>query len=101
VTGNVSSADTPPRKGRNLHEGSARDFLAGPSSISRALSRWFPEETGGERGIRTLDTGLSPYNALAGRPLRPLGHLSGGGEFYLVMAANRTAARRRPMVRLT
>ena len=31
---------------------------------------------GGERGIRTLDTGLSPYNALAGRHLRPLGHLS-------------------------
>ena len=36
------------------------------------------EGCGGERGIRTLDTGLSPYNALAGRPLRPLGHLSGG-----------------------
>src|SRR5207249_2538104 len=35
------------------------------------------ELSGGERGIRTLDTGLSPYNALAGRPLRPLGHLSG------------------------
>ena len=35
--------------------------------------------TGGERGIRTLDTGLSPYNALAGRRLRPLGHLSGNG----------------------
>src|SRR5712664_3033358 len=34
------------------------------------------QESGGERGIRTLDTGLSPYNALAGRPLRPLGHLS-------------------------
>ena len=32
---------------------------------------------GGERGIRTLDNGLSRYNALAGRPLRPLGHLSG------------------------
>ena len=31
---------------------------------------------GGEGGIRTLDTGLSPYNALAGRHLRPLGHLS-------------------------
>ena len=31
---------------------------------------------GGEKGIRTLDTGLSPYNALAGRRLRPLGHLS-------------------------
>ena len=35
-------------------------------------------KSGGERGIRTLDTGLSRYNALAGRPLRPLGHLSGG-----------------------
>src|SRR3954468_23810498 len=35
-------------------------------------------EGGGEREIRTLDTGLSPYNALAGRPLRPLGHHSGG-----------------------
>src|SRR5688572_10703426 len=32
---------------------------------------------GGVRGIRTLDTGLSRYNALAGRPLRPLGHHSG------------------------
>src|SRR5262245_51935360 len=40
------------------------------------------EEGGGERGIRTLDTGLSPYNALAGRPLRPLGHLSGEAELY-------------------
>src|SRR6185503_3855670 len=36
------------------------------------------KETGGVRGIRTLDTGLSRYNALAGRPLRPLGHHSGG-----------------------
>src|SRR6266852_8896337 len=34
------------------------------------------QTVGGERGIRTLDTRLSPYNALAGRPLRPLGHLS-------------------------
>src|SRR5258706_10691335 len=38
----------------------------------------FPLQFGGEREIRTLDTGLSPYNALAGRPLRPLGHHSGG-----------------------
>jgi hypothetical protein len=33
--------------------------------------------TGGERGIRTLDTGVSPYNGLANRRLQPLGHLSG------------------------
>jgi hypothetical protein len=31
---------------------------------------------GGERGIRTLDTGLGPYNGLANRRLQPLGHLS-------------------------
>lgn len=31
---------------------------------------------GGERGIRTLDTGLSPYASLAGKCLRPLGQLS-------------------------
>src|SRR5207302_11049595 len=30
----------------------------------------------GERGIRTLDTGLTPYNGLANRRLQPLGHLS-------------------------
>jgi hypothetical protein len=30
-----------------------------------------------ERGIRTLDTGVSPYNGLANRRLQPLGHLSG------------------------
>ena len=35
-------------------------------------------KTGGEGGIRTLDRGLSPYNGLANRRLRPLGHLSGG-----------------------
>ena len=31
---------------------------------------------GGERGIRTLDTDLSPYASLAGKCLRPLGQLS-------------------------
>jgi hypothetical protein len=33
-------------------------------------------ETGGEAGIRTLDTGFSPYNGLANRRLQPLGHLT-------------------------
>ena len=30
----------------------------------------------GEGGIRTLDGGLYPHNALAGRRLQPLGHFS-------------------------
>jgi hypothetical protein len=34
------------------------------------------EKFGGERGIRTLDTDLSPYASLAGKCLRPLGQLS-------------------------
>src|SRR4026209_9017 len=32
--------------------------------------------TGGEAGIRTLDTAFRPYNGLANRRLRPLGHLT-------------------------
>jgi hypothetical protein len=32
--------------------------------------------TGGDGGIRTLDTGLCPYAPLAGECLRPLGHVS-------------------------
>ncbi len=31
----------------------------------------------GEGGIRTLEAGFSPPNALAGRRLQPLGHFSG------------------------
>jgi hypothetical protein len=33
--------------------------------------------SGGEAGIRTLGTGVSPYNGLANRRIRPLCHLSG------------------------
>ena len=33
----------------------------------------------GEGGIRTLDGGIHPHNALAGRRLQPLGHFSGTG----------------------
>ena len=32
--------------------------------------------TGGEAGIRTLDTDFGPYNGLANRRLQPLGHLT-------------------------
>ena len=40
--------------------------------------------TGGEAGIRTLDRGLSPYNGLANRRLRPLGHLTALPEVYAI-----------------
>ena len=36
----------------------------------------FLKSYGGERGIRTLDRGLT-YTPLAGERLQPLGHLSG------------------------
>ncbi len=53
-----------------------------------AILPWRPSEfskaemveivgTGGEGGIRTLGTGVSPYNGLANRRIRPLCHLSG------------------------
>ena len=38
--------------------------------------------TGGEGGIRTLGTGVSPYNGLANRRIRPLCHLSGPNELH-------------------
>ena len=41
------------------------------------------EKTGGEGGIRTLGTGVSPYNGLANRRIRPLCHLSGVRIFIL------------------
>src|SRR4029450_12829076 len=43
------------------------------------LTSWHEVEKlgiGGEAGIRTLGTGLSPYNGLANRRLQPLGHLT-------------------------
>ena len=45
-----------------------------------------PDVRSGEGGIRTLEAGISPPNALAGRRLQPLGHFSG--------RAHRTAALR-------
>jgi hypothetical protein len=58
----------------------------GRSSSCRSKSReWRVSEekinswnklTGGEAGIRTLDTAFRPYNGLANRRLQPLGHLT-------------------------
>ena len=41
-------------------------------------------KTGGEGGIRTLGTGVSPYNGLANRRIRPLCHLSGAAELQFI-----------------
>src|SRR5258708_22372265 len=46
----------------------------GLPTVARALAR--RAKVGGEAGIRTLDTGFSPYNGLANRRLQPLGHLT-------------------------
>jgi hypothetical protein len=42
-------------------------------------------KTGGEGGIRTLGTGVSPYNGLANRRIRPLCHLSVVAELHFIM----------------
>jgi hypothetical protein len=49
-----------------------------PGKSSRKTSQSLcSQESGGEGGIRTLGTGVSPYNGLANRRIRPLCHLSG------------------------
>jgi hypothetical protein len=55
--------------------------------------------SGGEGGIRTLGTGVSPYNGLANRRIRPLCHLSGVWSFSLPRLNSAFAAplRRRQM----
>src|SRR5262249_57727134 len=40
------------------------------------------ERLSGEGGIRTLEAGIPPPNALAGRRLQPLGHFSERGTGY-------------------
>src|SRR5262249_27554551 len=66
----------------------------GRARTLHAQSRIDPRKVvGGVRGIRTLDTGLSPYNALAGRPLRPLGHHSGGTRIIAYSACRSQTTR--------
>jgi hypothetical protein len=64
-----------------------------------------PNLTGGEAGIRTLETGFGPFNGLANRRLQPLGHLTlrffdsaqnrpdlrGGGDSLDFMGSLRTS----------
>ena len=42
----------------------------------RTLPKFSERCSGGDGEIRTHDTGLSPYASLAGKCLRPLGHIS-------------------------
>src|SRR6266478_2434810 len=51
-------------------------MLSGIRSIRPLPEGKRRRETCGEGGIRTLDTDFGPYNGLANRRLRPLGHLS-------------------------
>src|SRR5205814_4130806 len=59
--------------------------------------------TGGEAGIRTLDTAFRPYNGLANRRLQPLGHLTARLQVYgtkdTYVAALTAKRRRRPPFR--
>ena len=52
--------------------------------------------TGGEGGIRTLGTGVSPYNGLANRRIRPLCHLSGVWNYSLPRDITQFRAREKP-----
>src|SRR3954462_12098552 len=61
----------------------ARLRLRPLNTLSPAVFLTSTRGGGGVREIRTLDTGLSRYNALAGRPLRPLGHHSGRKRILL------------------
>src|SRR5262249_20041999 len=47
------------------------------------------ENSGGEEGIRTLDTGFGPYNGLANRRLQPLGHLTAHRQVYVTQTLTR------------
>jgi hypothetical protein len=74
--------------------GSPRRSTSGLANIKLQVGG---SESGGERGIRTLDTGVSPYNGLANRRLQPLGHLSVLQNLF-TCHAQRTCYRRSPGV---
>src|SRR6476620_11389106 len=67
-------------------EGVGTSSASGRSSggfMASTTNYWHHErglETGGEAGIRTLDTAFRPYNGLANRRLQPLGHLTAQGK---------------------
>ena len=58
-------------------------------SVRSIPARWRARGTGGDAGIRTLDTGFGPYAPLAGECLRPLGHVSKGAGILPAGACTR------------
>src|SRR5581483_7690880 len=64
VTARARQEFTQPSRSRLVFALAGASFFSAPASVS------------GEGGIRTLDTAFGPYNGLANRRLRPLGHLS-------------------------
>ena len=73
ITSRANYIDIEPARNRELSE------LRNCSTAFLWKGQSF-ENSGGEGGIRTPDTGVSPYNGLANRRLQPLGHLSGDFE---------------------
>src|SRR5437773_187591 len=55
-------------------------------------------KTGGEAGIRTLDTAFRPYNGLANRRLQPLGHLTAAINLSIRQASSYGNVRLPPIV---
>ena len=85
----------PPRHTRRLASGLAcgaalRTPSFQPESSQKQKTRrtcvhaGFRLASGGDGGIRTLDSGLCPNAPLAGECLRPLGHVSERNELYMV-----------------
>ena len=77
----VEMPEAQPRRERE-HRGERQEFPRSAHAAFYHGPRGLMGERGspmlsGEGGIRTLDGGLDPHNALAGRRLQPLGHFSG------------------------
>ncbi len=95
--GGITFSD--PRKGsQKENNGSSNAFLLSLPVSKQALHSSLQQKAPllrslplfsfcGEGGIRTLGTGLSPYNGLANRPFRPLRHLSRLRETKVLLAA--------------
>src|SRR5581483_151460 len=64
------------RLGLRFHEGNRQKWARARLPESEGQNSLQPRQSGGEGGIRTLGTGVSPYNGLANRRIRPLCHLS-------------------------
>ena len=71
------SPESATRKGSVESSGVLAEVAVKVPPNEKALQTRGLQGFSGEIGIRTLDTGLTPYNGLANRRLQPLGHLSG------------------------